>query len=130
MSALEAAALYTAINLLVLLLLGGGTGMARGKHKVSFGTGGIADLECRMRAHANAAEWIPGALIGLVLLALVGAPSLLIHGLGLLLTLARAAHGLTMGLGKSSGPGRTIGALGTVVVYVVMIGALIWYALM
>lgn len=130
MTAIEATALYAALNILILLLLGLGTGFARGRHKVNFGHGGIPDMELRIRAHANAAEWIPAGLVGLLILALIGAPVFLVHVLGLAFTLARAAHALTMGLGTQSGPGRTIGALLTALVYLVMVGALFWYAVM
>lgn len=128
MTALEAAALYTALNLLILLVLGLGAAFARGRHKISIGTGGVVDMEVRFRAHANAAEWIPGALIGLVLIALAGMPVLLIHGLGIALTLARFAHGVTLGSGRHTGPGRSFGAILTALVYLVMVGALFWYA--
>lgn len=130
MTAIEAAALYAAINILILLVLGLGTGLARGRHKVNFGTGGVPDMELRIRAHANAAEWIPASLVGLVILALVGAPVFLIHVLGVALSLARVAHASTMGLGKQSGPGRTIGALLTALVYLAQVIALFWYAVM
>lgn len=128
MTAIQAAALYSALNIFILLLLGLGTGLARGKHKVNFGHGGVPDMELRIRAHANAAEWIPAALVGLVLLALLQAPVMLLHALGITLTVARIAHGMTMGLGKQRGFGRTLGALLTALVYLVLAASLFWYA--
>lgn len=130
MTSIEAAALYAALNILILLALGLGTGLARGRHKINFGHGGNSDMELRIRAHANAAEWIPAGLVGLVILALLGAPALLVHLVGGAFTLARIAHALTMGLGRQSGPGRTIGAIVTALVYLVLVAALSWYAVM
>ena len=64
-----------------------------------------------IRAHGNAVEIMPLALIGLVALANTGTSALFIHALGGALTLGRALHGY--GLSHSDGPslGRMSGMI-------------------
>jgi len=126
MDALQASALYAALNLIILAVLGLNAGAARTRAKVSLGDGGDQGVICAMRGHANHAEWFPGAMIGLVLMALLNAPVLWIHGLGIAFTLGRGLHAASFITGGGAGPGRTVGALLTLLVYVILAGYLIW----
>jgi uncharacterized protein len=105
------AALYAGLNGLILLILAIRVGRTRARTKILIGTGGNAELERAMRAHANAAEYIPMVLILIGALELSGANHVLVHGLGIALTLGRALHG--WGLSHSSGLsfGRNVGVL-------------------
>jgi uncharacterized membrane protein YecN with MAPEG domain len=97
--------------------------------KVGFGDGGDESLARRIRVHANATEWVPGMLIGLLTLALLDAHIVVLHALGIALTLARVLH--AFGLTGSSGTsfGRFGGALITLIVYLAGGIAILWYAL-
>lgn len=67
---------------------------------IGLGDGGDPDLQRRIRAQGNCAEYAP---LGIVLLALVegaGAPAAALHVLGLLLLGGRALHGLGLSLGS------------------------------
>src|SRR5215510_3296983 len=88
MQLLETAALYVGANLLILLILSVLVVAGRQKHKIVLGDGENAVFSRAVRAHANAAEYIPGALIGLVTLALFdpATPAWLLHAAGLSLT--------------------------------------------
>lgn len=92
MTALSAAALYTGINILLLFLLSIRVVGSRMRTKVSLGSGGDPDLELRIRAHGNAAEYIPASMLGLVVLALLSVPVWAIHVLGGAFTLGRLLH--------------------------------------
>lgn len=94
MTVLSAAALYTGINILLLFLLSFRVVGSRMRTKVSLGTGGDPDLELRIRAHGNAAEYIPASMLGLIVLALLSVPVLAIHVLGGVFTLGRLLHAL------------------------------------
>jgi uncharacterized protein len=94
MTVLSAAALYTGINILLLFLLSFRVVGSRMRTKVSLGTGGDPDLELRIRAHGNAAEYIPASMLGLIVLALLSVPVLTIHVLGGVFTLGRLMHAL------------------------------------
>jgi hypothetical protein len=92
MTVLSAAALYTGINILLLFLLSFRVVGSRMRTKVSLGAGGDPDLELRIRAHGNAAEYIPASLLGLIVLALLAAPVWAVHILGGVFTLGRLLH--------------------------------------
>jgi len=117
MTEFQAVSLYVGANLLIILILGINVIRYRRSTQTSLGHGDNEALERAARAHANASEWTPGALIGLVLMALIGAPMLAIHALGMSLTVARGLHG--WGLSSNSGTsfGRLIGTAMTLLVY-------------
>jgi uncharacterized membrane protein YecN with MAPEG domain len=75
----HAAALWTGLNLLALLVLSLLVVRQRGKHKVLTGDGAVPELLQAMRAFGNATEYIPAALAGMVALAVVQAPPLAVH---------------------------------------------------
>jgi len=126
---MQVVALYAGLNLLILGLLSLPIGLNRNKKKISLGDGGDSQMNALIRAHGNAAEWIPGALIGLTILAMTGTGTLVIHVLGLLFTLARASHAYAFLSGQTTGPGRIFGAAMTLLIYVAMAGLLIWKAI-
>ena len=93
-AALSAVALYVGLNLLILAWLTVKTGLIRRSEKVSIGDGGNQRLIRIMRGHANALEAVPPTLIAMLVIALTGAPALVIHVLGCLLTVGRFLHAL------------------------------------
>ena len=128
MTALQVASLYVGLNLVILLILGINVIRYRVSTKTSLGFGTNPALERACRAHANGAEWTPGVMIGLVLMAMLGAPVMAIHAIGASLTLARGIHG--WGVATKDGPnmGRFIGALLTLVIYAVLGLGLVFHA--
>jgi hypothetical protein len=107
----HAAALWTGLNILLLLALSLLVVRQRQKHKVMIGDGGAEELLRANRAFGNATEYVPAALIGLAVLAAVGANPLIIHGLGAALLVGRIGH--AVGLSRSAGTsaGRFVGTL-------------------
>jgi hypothetical protein len=93
-----------------------------------FGHGEAPELAQAVRAFGNATEYVPAALIGVVVLALLGAQPLLVHAAGLLLFAGRVAH--AWGLSRSGGASlpRAIGVVATWLAYIVVAAALIFYA--
>jgi uncharacterized membrane protein YecN with MAPEG domain len=127
---LEWAAIYAGANILILLLLAILVIAGRRKHNIVLGDGGNQDFSRAVRAHANAAEYIPAGLVGLLILALMdpATPLWLLHGAGISLTLGRVLHGA----GLHSGPlnaGRRLGMLLTFVAYALIGGGLIYAGL-
>lgn len=129
MTAIQAVALYAGINLLILALLSVPIGLNRNKKKISLGDGGDSAMNSLIRGHGNAAEWIPGALLGLFLLATMGLGSYVIHVLGLAFSIARGAHAYAFISGQTTGPARVFGAGITLLVYVAIVALLFWKAL-
>ncbi|MFW6413085.1 MAG: MAPEG family protein [Oceanicaulis sp.] len=102
-----AAGLYIGLNLLILLALGINVSRHRRASQTSLGEGQGA-LQQACRAFGNSAEWLPGALLGLVVAAHLGAPALAIHVLGIMLTAGR----LLFAWGILTSPGPSVGRIG------------------
>ena len=92
MTAIEAAALYAGLNILLLVALGVRVVGRRRSAGVSVGDGGDADLNLRIRTHGNASEYIPAFLVGLFMTASLGTPVWGVHALGGAFTLGRLLH--------------------------------------
>lgn len=105
-------ALYAGLLGVLLLVLSYRVSMYRRKHMVSLGDGGHKDLHAAIRVQGNFVEYVPTALILLVLVELSGRQMWLVHGLGAALFLGRVLHaqGLTSNPGGKS-LGRMAGIL-------------------
>lgn len=104
---------YIGINVLLIFVLAMYVVVLRMRHKVGIGDGGVPEMLRAIRVHANALEYVPLALLMILVLELMGVAASHLHGLGLALTLGRLLH--AWGLARSSGtsPGRFIGTLCT-----------------
>ncbi|HEY4115249.1 MAG TPA: MAPEG family protein [Rhizomicrobium sp.] len=120
---------YTALNALIMLVLGVLVTRARVKTQTDIGDAGKPEMAGPLRAHANNTEYVPMALLLMWALTLptFGASIWLVHTIGVLLTIGRIVHAI--GLSRSVGPSpmRFIGMILTWIAYVVGIVALFWY---
>ena len=105
--------LYAGILGLIYIVLSAYVIKGRFKHGVSLGDGGNDEMSKRIRAHANFIEYVPLALILIILAEFEGTSEVIIHGLCLALLLSRLAHPL--GLIRVVGPsvGRSGGMITT-----------------
>lgn len=110
MTAFQIIALYTALNLILVCALMLRVGSQRIGKKVSLGDGGDSHLIARIRAHGNFIETAPLALIGLIALAFMNAPTLALHIFGATFFIGRILHAHGMEQKDSLGKGRTVGA--------------------
>jgi uncharacterized membrane protein YecN with MAPEG domain len=117
---LPVTALYAGLMGLWLLALGFEVMRRRRRHDVSVGDGGVGALELAVRAHGNACEYVPVALILLGLAEGMGAPGWVLHVFGLMLVAGRLLHGGYFLAGAQRLNIRIVGMLLTVG----MIGAL------
>ena len=85
-------ALYAGLLGLVFIVLSFRVVRLRGKHRVDLGDGGVDELVRAVRVHGNFAEYVPLALVLMLLAEGAGAADGLLHGLGILLVLARLSH--------------------------------------
>lgn len=127
-AALEAAAVWCGLLLLLLVALSFQVVLARRAHKVGVGDGGVEPLGLRARAFGNAAEYAGPMMAALILLALVDFTPWLIHGLGAAFLLGRLLH--AWGISQSSGVtvGRAAGISLTWIAYLVAAVALLFCA--
>lgn len=125
----HAAALWTGLHLLLLLVLSALVVRQRQKHKVALGDEGIPELAQAIRAFGNATEYVPAALVGLGVLAVVDAPPLAVHISGLLLFVGRVLHAVGLSRSGAATFPRAMGILFTWLAYVFASVALLFYAI-
>jgi uncharacterized protein len=87
-------ALYAALLALLYVALALRVVRLRVALKQPLGDGGHAGLQRAVRVHGHFAEYVPLALLLLLLLELARLPALLLHGYGLLLLASRVAHAI------------------------------------
>lgn len=126
--ALHAAAFWAGLLVLLMLALSGLVVRRRRRHLVAFGDGGHVEMTTAARAFGNAAEYVPAGLIALMLLALVGAPAVMIHALGATLAVGRVVHALGLLFQKGPSLGRAVGMLLTWLALLASAVALIAFA--
>lgn len=121
-------ALYGAASGLLLLLLSWLVVKARWRYGTSLGTGTEPGMTRAVRVHGNFVEYVPLALVLLLLAELNGLPALFLHGAGAVLLASRALH--AWGLGTTSGRsfGRFYGTAGTWLVLLALSLSLLYAA--
>lgn len=122
MTASAAVALYTGLNVLIIFALIWQVIGHRRREKITLGDGGFPPLIRAIRAHANAVEIAPIALIGLIVMVMANAPLWAIHVGGLSLTLGRALHAYGLSRDEGASFGRMVGMI-------LSLTALLWIGL-
>jgi len=104
---------YAGLLGLLLVALSAQVVLARRRYRVGLGAGSEEGLQQAIRVQANFVEYVPFAVILLVLAELTGLPLPALHGAGMLLVASRVLHaiGLTQSPGRSFG--RFYGTAGT-----------------
>jgi len=116
--ALLVSPLYVGICALILAVLAIPVMRRRGLYKVDLGDGGRPELLRAIRVHGNFIEYVPLALLVIVLLEATGHSLYLIHVLGIALVAGRLLHVW----GLSTAPGISFGrAAGVLLTFAVLI---------
>ena len=89
-------AVYGAILGLIYAIISSWVIAGRFKFDVLHGDGGSLPMNCRMRAHANFAEYVPMILLLVGLLEAGGGSAVAVHGLLLVLVVTRVLHPIGM----------------------------------
>jgi hypothetical protein len=120
-------ALWAAILGVLSLVLAALVVRARGSEKVIFGDGGNVVMQQRIRVHANFVEYVPLALLLLLVLELNSASALLLNVLGGSLVAGRLLHAFGLSTSTGTSPGRFVGTVLTWLVILIE-SALLLYA--
>lgn len=129
--------LYAAILAIWFVVLSLRVIQRRRTAKVSLGDGGDVLLQRAIRGQANFAEYVPLALLLLVVIELSRFSIYLVHALGIALTIARLLHGYAMGFRSEFRFGRFWGAMMTFAILIIEAllclyqayrGHLVWFA--
>jgi uncharacterized protein len=107
---------FAGILAIMLVFLSVRVSRLRFRHRVGIGDGGKADLARAIRVQGNFAEYVPIALVLLLLVELAGYLPWVVQVLGGALVLGRLLH--AFGLSRSSGesPARALGMILTLAV--------------
>jgi uncharacterized membrane protein YecN with MAPEG domain len=122
--------LYIALAALLVLVLSMRVVLRRVSARVTLGDGDDKELKKRIRAQANAIEYLPLALLLLLCLEWNQTQPAIVHACGIVLIVARVVHGF--GLSRTGGlsPERLIGTSVTWLVMLAMALLLIWQQLL
>jgi uncharacterized protein len=118
--------LYAAFNALIMLVLGILVVRARVKTRTEIGDGGNLTVMAAVRAHANNTEYVPVALLLMLILIPLRANAYVIHAVGATLTIGRLLH--AFGLSRSVGTSvpRFLGMILTWLSYLIAIISMLW----
>ena len=86
--------IYASLSALLIVRLSISVIKLRRINRIRVGDGGNEELQLAIRTHANAVEYIPIALLLLLMLELNGAPKILIHIFGATLIIGRIIHAM------------------------------------
>lgn len=118
--------LYAALGALLILVLAARVMWLRNTRKVGIGSGGDERLARAIRAHANAIEYLPIALLLLLILELDQTRPALLHLFGIVLIVARAIHALGLSVKSGYSVGRAVGIALTFLTILAMALLLLW----
>lgn len=102
-------AIYAGLLALMMVFLAALVVRLRGKHRVTLQDGGNPDMMRGIRVFGNFAEYVPMALVLMMLAESAGTPSWALHGLGVALITGRVAHALGLRHDRGTTPGRFVG---------------------
>ena len=115
--------LYAGLLGLLLIALSTQVVLARRRFRVGLGHGTEEGMQQAVRVQANFTEYVPFAVLLLVLAEITGLPSTAVHAAGMLLVASRLLH--AFGLSKS--PGRSFGRFyGTAGTWILIVALSIW----
>ena len=97
--------LYAGLLGLLLIALSAQVVLARRRYRVGLGHGTEEGMQQAVRVQANFTEYVPFAVLLLVLAEITGLPEAAVHGAGILLVVSRVLHAC----GLSQSPGRSFG---------------------
>jgi uncharacterized protein len=120
---------YAAACAVLLVALAAHISRLRGTLHVGLGDGGVKQLQRAVRAHGNLAEFLPTALLLMIIVELQGAPPLVLHALGIALVVARLAHAFGVLRSSTASPGRFFGTAVTWTMILAAAGVSVYYAI-
>jgi uncharacterized protein len=125
MTGLTITPMYAAILALLIVSLTLRVVWLRRQFQVGIGTGEERVLAKAVRAHGNATETIPLALILMLLVELGPVPAWALHSAGIALVVGRFAHAYGLSRHAGMSPGRLVGMSLTLLVVLFLTGILL-----
>ena len=121
--------IYTAITVVIMVVLAVRAATSRNKFKVALGDGGNSDMAVILRGFGNLAEYAPVVLLLLFFMEIKGVEAQLLHAYGAVFILLRILHPIAL-FGKGPVPkwkrfGRASSAGGTLLLMLIGAAALL-----
>ena len=121
-------AFYAAINALLMLVLGMLVVRARVSTRTEIGDGADPGLLGPLRAHGNNTEYVPMAVLLMMILYALGASVGVIHAVGATLTVGRILHAIGISRNVGASAPRLVGMVLTWLSYIIAIVVTLWLA--
>lgn len=121
--------IYAAISALLIIILSFRVIRLRMSTRTGIGDGGNQDLARCIRVHANAVEYLPLALLLLLLVEWNQTLPMIVHGFGIALVLGRLLHAVGLSNSAGTSPARFVGMLLTLLSMLGMAALLLWQTL-
>ncbi len=118
--------IYSALAALIILVLSVRVVLRRGETRIGIGDGGDHELSKRVRAQANAVEYIPISLILLLVIEWNQTLPAIVHAFGIVLIVGRVLHGIGLSRTSKGSFGRLAGIALTYLAMIGMILLLLW----
>lgn len=118
--------MYAGILSFLIVALALNVSRHRLKLRIGLLDGDNEQLRRIIRVHANAAEWLPLAIILLALAESNGCQVWLLHLVGIMLIISRCLHAYGLSQSSNKSFGRFWGTLGTWVVILLLAGFNLW----
>jgi uncharacterized membrane protein YecN with MAPEG domain len=118
--------LYVALAAMLVVVLSIRVVLCRRALRISLGDGDEKELKKRIRAQANAIEYLPLALLLLFSLEWNQTQPVVLHACGIALIFARIVHAIGLSMTGGLSPGRMVGTALTWTIMAVMALLLIW----
>jgi uncharacterized membrane protein YecN with MAPEG domain len=125
----QTVAFYAAINALLMLVLGMLVVRARMRTRTEIGDGADPALLGPLRAHGNNTEYVPMAILLMMILYTLGASVGVIHAVGGTLTAGRLLHAVGISRNVGASVPRLMGMILTWLSYIIAIVVTLWLAL-
>ena len=122
-------ALYAAFNALIMLVLAILVVRARVRTRTEIGNGSDPAMMGAARAHANNTEYVPLALLLMLIVVPLRANAIVIHAIGATLTLGRLLHAFGLSRNVGTSLPRLLGMVLTWITYLIAIVAVVWLTL-
>lgn len=127
MTAAQAAALWSGLLILLMVILANRVVWARRSNRILLGDGGNAQVALAGRVFGNASEYIPVGVAALVILVVLGLPAYAVHAVGGTLFLGRLIHCFSLSDRKPTA-GRVLGMVLTFLALTVAAAMLLVHA--
>ncbi len=117
---------YAIALAILMLMLWINVTRTRGALKISIGDGDQVVLHERMRRHGNFIEWVPFAVLLMMLAEAAGAGAAWLHAAGAILLVSRLLHPFGLHADNPTHPLRIIGNSGSILALAITLIALGW----